>query len=816
METITLAHLTDAVNERETENRALAYEAACEGMVLLKNDGALPFAHKTVALYGAGAKHTIKGGTGSGEVNERHSVTVWEGLVDRGFTITTNTWLEAYDGVFAQAYADYRKEKLQRLMQLKAGSIMDMLWDNYRLPAGPALTEKTDTDQCVYVLSRQAGEGGDRRAEAGDYYVTEEEKAAIRFCAAHYEKFVLIINCGSAMDLGFTEEISGINAILYICQPGTEGGHAVADVLSGVVNPSGKLTDTWAKQYADIPFAEEYSHRNGNLQDEYYKEGIYVGYRYFDSFDVEPRYAFGFGLSYTDFAIECTDVQVQGREVALLAKVTNIGACAGKEVTQLYLSAPAGQLHKEYQQLAVFQKSLLLQPGETENQILRFDLGQFASFREADHCFVLEQGDYVLRLGNSSRNTQVVGVVHLPETVIVSKHTEICPLRQPLEELAAPARKMDLPADLPHLTMDPTAFKTETYDYKEPGICRDVRVRKILSRLTVPEMAEIVVGVGQFMAPHRFHLPGTVGDTTSRFWDKGLVNTPLCDGPAGLRIQKLSTMDKNGRIKPVEYAMSVMEYIPDMAKKVLLGDPKKEVPLYQYTTAFPVANCLAQSWNTALLEQVGGGIQREMEEFGCVYWLAPAMNIHRNPLCGRNFEYLSEDPLLTGALASAITRGVQQKDGYYVTIKHFACNNQEDNRTHVSSNLSQRALREIYLKGFRMAVQAGAKSVMTSYNRVNGVYTPNSHDLCTKVLRCEWGFRGVVMTDWYSTNPGQASNALCMAAGNDLIMPGGTMAKAAIIAAVASGKISKFQLRRCCSNVIKATLESNVQKRFMK
>lgn len=814
METITRAHWSPEVNERELENRQVAYRAACEGIVLLKNGGALPFAHKKVALYGSGAAHTMKGGTGSGEVNERHSVTILEGLENRHFDITTKQWLDAYEAFYAQAFADYRQEKLRRLMRLQGGSIMDLLWDNFRFPAGPELTEKTDTDQCVYVLSRQAGEGGDRRAEAGDYYATEEEIAAIRFCAENYEKFVLIVNCGSFVDLGFLEEIEGINAVLYICQPGTEGGNAVADILSGAATPSGKLTDTWAKRYEDIPFADTYSHMNGDLKDEYYKEGIYVGYRYFDSFSVAPRYAFGFGLSYTDFAIECTDLQVDGREVCLQAKVTNIGSRPGKEVAQLYLSAPAGALHKEYQQLAAFDKTEILAPGESELVSWRIDLGDYASFRESDNCFVLEAGDYVLRLGNSSRNTAVVGVVTLSEEVIVSRHQAICPLKTPLEELAAPARPEELP-EVHRVTLDPAAFETETYEYKEPSICRDVRVRKILSTLTVPEMVDIVVGVGQFGASHRFHLPGAVGDTTSKFWDKGLVNTPLCDGPAGLRIQKLSTMDTKGRIKPVEYAMSVMEYIPDVVKNVVLGNPKTEVPLYQYTTAFPVETCLAQTWNPALLEQVGQGIHREMQEFGCVYWLAPAMNIHRNPLCGRNFEYFSEDPLLTGIMASAITVGVQREEGYYVTVKHFACNNQEDNRTHVSSNVSQRALREIYLKGFKMAVKAGAKAVMTSYNKLNGVYTPNSHDLCTKVLRNEWGFQGVVMTDWYSTNPGQASNAACIAAGNDLIMPGGALCKAGILAGVAAGTITRQQLRRCCGNVIKAILDSNVQKQFI-
>ena len=815
METITRAHWSPEVNERELQNRQLAYEAACEGIVLLKNEGALPFGHKRVAAYGAGVAHTIKGGTGSGEVNERHSVTILEGLENRGFTVTTKPWLEAYERCYTQAFADYRREKFQRILRLQGGSIMDLLWDNFRLPTGPELTEKTDTDQCVYVLSRQAGEGGDRRLEPGDYYVTEEEKAAIRFCAENYEKFVLIVNCGSVVDLGFADEIDGIDAIVYICQSGTEGGNAVADILCGAVTPSGKLTDTWAKQYGDIPFGDAYSHLNGNLKEEYYREGIYVGYRYFDTFGVAPRYAFGFGLSYTDFALECTDVQVDGREICLLAKVTNTGSRSGKEVAQLYVSAPMGGLHKEAKQLAAFQKTQLLVPGETENQILRFDLSQFASFRESDNSFVLEKGDYVLRLGNSSASARAVGVVSLSEEVTVSRHRAICPLREPLEELVAPERTAEDLTGLVRCEMDAAAFETEVFDYREPSLCRDVRVRKILSRLTVPEMVDIVVGVGQFGASHRFNLPGAVGDTTSKFWDKGLVNTPLCDGPAGLRIQKLSTMDKNGRIKPVEYALSVMEYIPDIAKKVMLGNPKTEVPLYQYTTAFPVETCLAQTWNPALLERVGDGIYREMQEFGCVYWLAPAMNIHRNPLCGRNFEYFSEDPLLTGIMAAAITRGVQQEPGYYVTVKHFACNNQEDNRTHMSSNVSQRALREIYLKGFKMAVKAGAKAVMTSYNKLNGVYTPNSHDLCTKVLRCEWGFDGVVMTDWYATNPGQGSNAACMAAGNDLIMPGGVTFKAGILAGLAAGTVTKQQLRRCCGNVIKAILDSNVQKQFI-
>ena len=815
MEFLTRAHLSSDMTELELANQRIAYEAACEGMVLLKNDGALPFTNKRIALYGGGAKRTIKGGTGSGEVNERHSVSILEGLEDRGFEILSQSWIEDYEIFYEKAHAAYKEEKKKRVSFLKISSIMDMLWDNFRLPAGPAITDVLDTDSCVYVLSRQAGEGGDRKNEPGDFCLTQEEKAQIAHCAANYERFVLIINSGSAVDMSFLEEIQGINAILYICQPGTQGGNAVADILSGAVSPSGKLTDTWAKRYEDVPFGDEFSSLDGNPKEAYYREGIYVGYRYFDSFGAEPAFPFGFGLSYTDFALECDEVQVQGREIVVRAKVTNTGCSfSGKEVAQLYVSAPSGQLHKEYQSLAAFAKTDLLAPGESQTLALRFDLGELASFREADNSFVLEQGDYLLRLGNSSRDTVLCARVQLPCEVVVSRHEAICPMKDKFEELSSPRRENEVFMAVRSYEMDPDAFETETYEYRDPDVCRDIRVRKWLKKLTTAEMVDIVVGVGQLQNKHGFTLPGAVGVTTSKLWDRGFANVALCDGPAGLRIQSRSTVDKNGNVKPVEMAMSVFEYVPDPVKKLLTGDVNKEIPLYQYTTAFPVANCLAQSWNTALLERIGDAIYREMKEFGCTYWLAPAMNIHRNPLCGRNFEYFSEDPRLTGLVAAAITRGVQQEEGYYVTIKHFACNNQEDQRTHMSSNLSQRALREIYLRGFQLAVRAGAKAVMTSYNKLNGIYTPNSHDLLTKVLRNEWGFDGVVMTDWYSTNPGQGSNALCMAAGNDLIMPGTFFNKQEILLALQTGKITKKDLRRCCGNVLRQILDSEIQREY--
>ena len=694
-----------------------------------------------------------------------------------------------------------------------------MMLDDFQAPAGrPIAQEEVLTDSCIYVVSRQAGEGGDRKAEKGDLFLTDAEMDAIRACAEHYEHFILVINSGSALDMGFVNEIPGINAIVYICQLGTEGGHAFADVISGAVSPSGKLADTWAKQYADIPFGNEFSYLDGNVQDEYYKEGIYVGYRYFDSFGVEPAYPFGFGLSYTDFAIHSAGVTVEGNKVTVKAGITNAGeAYSGREVAQLYVSAPAGKLHKEYQSLAAFGKTDVLAPGARQELELTFDMKNIASYREADGCYVLEAGEYLLRLGNSSRNTVIVGVIEVEEEIIVSRHAHICPVQSPIAELEAPARVADtVAAGLPRLVLDADAIQTVEYTYETPAECDDPKVQTFLDSLTVSEMVEILVGISMFGGDTRFTLPGSVGNTTSKFWDRGLANVTLCDGPAGLRIQKRTGITAKGKVKPIDMAMSIFEAFPDFVKKMMLADPEKDTVRYQYTTAFPVAAALAQTWNEKLLYEVGSAIHREMKEYGCTYWLAPAINIHRNPLCGRNFEYFSEDPRLTGSLAAAITRGVQQEEGFYVTVKHYACNNNEDNRNFVSSNLTERTLREIYLRGFETCVrEGGAKAIMTSYNKVNGVYTPNSHDLCTKALRNEWGFEGVVMTDWFSTNKGQADNAVALAAGNDLIMPGGGSFKKAILSGLKAGRVTESDIRRCCANVVKSIFDSQIQREYI-
>lgn len=822
MQLLTKASYTNEVSQREKDNLQLSYEAACESMVLLENDGTLPLKTKKVALYGPGATKTVKGGTGSGEVNERHAVTIREGLKNRGFEIASEQWLNDYDAAFEAGEKAHQEEKRKRLSIFKRSAIMEMIFDDFRFPVGREITEtdvaESGADTCVYVLARQAGEGGDRKLEPGDYYLTDEERYAIQFCASHYVRFVLVINSGAPIDVSFKDEIEGINAIVYICQPGSEGGNALADLLSGAVTPSGKLADTWVKQYSDIPFSDEYSHLNGNLEQEFYREGIYVGYRYFDSFGVEPAYPFGYGKSYTEFDIRLTDVQINGRELAANVQVVNTGSVyAGREVVQLYISCPPKGLKKEYQALAAFGKTGLLLPGASQTLTLQVDLRDLASYRCTDCSYVLEAGEYVLRVGNSSRNTFVGAVAVIEREIIVSQHIAVCPLQQPMEELAAPESVIEeVSAELPRLVVDADAFETVAYSYDSAAEKSDEQVDTFLQTLSTKELAEIVVGVGMFGGKTRFTLPGSVGNTTSKFWDRGLSNIALCDGPAGLRIQRRSTVDAKGKVKAVDLVFSAYDMLPSFVKKRMVGNPETEMPLYQYATAFPVETALAQTWNIGLLVRVGAAIGREMKEYGCTFWLAPAVNIHRNPLCGRHFEYFSEDPRLAGKMAAALTQGVQQEPGLYVTVKHFACNNQEDNRNFVSSEVGERALREIYLKPFEISVREGrAKGIMTSYNKVNGVYAPNSHDLCTKILRHEWGFDGVVMTDWFSTGKGKAANDLAMKAGNDLLMPGTAANKKEILNGIRSGRIAEEDLRRCCGNVIKAIMNSATQKEYI-
>lgn len=828
---ITFAKPDDRILPYEAPHREIARRAASEAIVLLENDGTLPITPGKIALYGAGASKTIKGGTGSGEVNERYSVSILEGLETAGFQITTKRWIHDYDLEFDQELKNIEREIKSALKKLDFGTYMSLFAKTAVYPFGRKITlqdvEESQTDTCIYVVARQSGEGTDRNLENHDFCLSETEKDNIRFCAEHYAKTIVVLNIGSSFDTSFMEEIPGINALIYFCQLGTAGGTAFADILSGNITPSGKLTDTWVKHYEDVPYGSQYSYLNENLNEEDYLEDIYVGYRYYDTFLVEPRYPFGYGLSYTSFDIQYQAITRIEDSISVTAKVRNIGtAYAGKEVVQLYASCPQGKLVKEYQRLCAFAKTDTLAPGEEEMVTLKFPLSYLTSYDEASASSILEKGDYILRLGNSSHHTVPCAFLSLPSELCISKHKNICPQQKYLEVLVPDETKaidrnmsLHLSTDPAYTCLDslqilPQDILTNAYIYGRLPVCADAKTKAHLKTLTVKERIDLVTGAGlldMLMNSSYIKVPGTAGNTTSSLLKKGIVNIALADGPAGLRIQRRSTITRNGTAKMIDMQFDMMKYFPAFVKKLLCGNPKKDPVYYQYTTAFPVENAMAQTWNVNLLEEMGKAVGEEMEEYGVSFWLAPALNIHRNPLCGRNYEYYSEDPILSGKMAAAITRGVQKIPGHYVTLKHFCANNQETNRDHVSSNMTERALREIYLKGFEIAVTEGdAKGVMSSYNKLNGIYTSNSKDLLTRVLRQEWGFDGLVMTDWTATAQGKSDPAKCLEAGNDLLMPGSSYDKKSILNALKERTLSRKDLNRCAGNVLKAIQASRM------
>ncbi len=809
----TKASFYDTVTERELKNKALAFEAAAEGIVLLENDGVLPMKPGKLALFGAGAAYTIQGGSGSGEVNVRHAVNALEGLENVGFTVTTKDWIDRYDAAWRRGKEAFIRENRKKLRKLNAKVLAALMAAEYRYPSGDAITEQeikaSGTETCVYILSRQSGEGHDRRDEAGSFRLTETEIGNIRRCAAYYARFVLVLNTGAVIDISPLDGIGGINALVHMCQPGMEGGSALAAVLTGKRVPSGRLAVTWPKQYEDIPFGDEFGPYARDPAHARYKEGIYVGYRWYDSFGAEPRYPFGFGRSYTDFELENVSVTLEGTEAAVRVRVTNTGkAYAGKETVQVYVSCPQTGRAREYQRLAAFGKTGLLAPGEREVMTLRFPLSALAGYDEGKAETVLEAGDYVLRVGTSSRHTAPTAGLVLPLRVVLSRHRNLCAAERAVCELREnriPAET--LPDGLPVLRVDPSLFRTEEYSYEREKETFSEKTRAFLDSFAAEDMVKFCAGTGLFGENRGFRVPGAVGHMTTDYLERGIPNRELCDGPAGLRVQRRSTIGKKGKIRAVDAPISLYEFLPKALTRFLLGNPEKEKLLYQYVTGFPVAAAVAQSWNTALAEEIGRAVSAEMTEYGVTWWLAPALNIVRNPLCGRNYEYYSEDPLLSGSFAAAVTRGVQETPDNYVTIKHFAVNNQEENRYYVSSDLDEQALREIYLRGFEITVrESHPRAVMSAYNRLNGVYCANNRELCTDILRSEWGFDGLVMTDWLSTGEDRADEAECLNAGADLIMPGGKKVVKALLRAQKEGRLSVETLRQSCGRVLEEIL----------
>ncbi len=810
---VTKASFQDVVTDGEARNQKLAFDAAVEGIVLLENDGTLPISTGKLALFGAGAAYTIQGGSGSGEVTSRHTVNILEGLEEAGFTITTKDWIARYDEQWRSGKESFLKSNQKKLLQFSTKVLADLMAAEYRYPSGDQISKeeirKSETDTCVYVLSRQSGEGHDRRDEPGSFRLTDTEIINIQLCAEKYEKFILVLNTGAPIDITPLDEIQGINALVYMNQLGMEGGRALAAILTGKSTPSGKLAVSWPMRYSDYPFSNEFGPYAKDEMHAEYKEGIYVGYRYFDSFEIKPRYPFGFGRSYSKFLTRTRNLSLEGSNVHIETEVTNSGGFfSGKEVVEVYVSCPQTDRDQEYQRLVAFCKTKLLAPGETEVLRLDFPLEALSTFCEETAETLLESGNYIILVGNSSRNTVPAGKLSLSDPVIISRHKNLCSANHSISQLSSHHVRQAELKDLPEVTIPTNVLGSKVYDYSGTQETFSERTEEILNRFAPEDMVKFCAGTGLFGENKGFKVPGSVGHTTIDYMDQGIPNRELCDGPAGLRIQRRSTIDKKGKIKAVDTSISLYEFLPGFVRKLLLGNLEKEQLIYQYVTGFPVAAAVAQSWNLDLAEQLGRAVSTEMTEYGVTWWLAPALNIVRNPLCGRNYEYYSEDPVISGKFAAAVTRGVQETPGNYVTIKHFAANNQEENRYYVSSDLDERTLREIYLKGFEIAVkEAAPKAVMSAYNKLNGTYCANNRGLCTDILRAEWGFRGLVMTDWLSTGEDRADEAACLNSGVDLIMPGGKKTGKKLIQAFENGAVSKEVLRTSCGRVLEQVLE---------
>ena len=684
----------------------LIRQAGAEACVLLKNDGVLPLKKdEETAVFGRCQLDWFYVGYGSGgDVHPAWRVDLIQGLHNAGQRI--------HEGLAARYAAWVRENPADHGW-----------WGHWPFShPEPTLTEETVRDAArtartaIVVIGRAAGEDRENTLEKGSYYLTEEERDMLDKVTEAFSRTVVLLNIGSVMDMAWTEDYGArISAILIAWQGGMESGNAAADVLCGKCSPSGRLSDTIARYYVDYPSSKNFGGKEYNN----YAEGIFVGYRYFErSAPGSVLFPFGFGLSYTSFETQGQDFAYRDGVLTVTAQVKNTGAMPGKEVVQLWCAAPAGALEKPRRVLCAFAKTAELYPGESGTVTLTCTEREFASYDEGRHAFVLESGPYRFSLGE-----QEIGSFR----VFKERTVQVCrPLR-----LSSDRLRQRIVTELP-----PTVAAAPA-----PGTLDDVRAGKItldafVAALRPEELEALTRGEGMMNVP--LGTPGNAGGfggVTEALRKKGVPELITADGPAGLRLQKFSSL-------------------------------------------MPIGTALACTWNTELVEALHEKLGEEMTHYGIDVHLGPGMNLHRNPLCGRNFEYFSEDPLLSGKLAAAAVRGVQSR-GHASCPKHFACNNQETKRNTNDSRVSERALRELYLRGFEICLrEAKPLTLMTSYNKVNGVWAHYHYELATSVLRHDWDWDGVVITDWWMQHarspefPKLRDNAYRVRAGVDVLMPG--------------------------------------------
>ncbi len=739
------------------EHIALSRKAAGEGMVLLENNGILPLKEGSrVALFGIGSIDYVKGGGGSGQVYCAYTRNIYEGFKEKEPRFSVYEPLTKY-------YYDYA---MPLLNEYDAFHNEEKLFDEIELPESLVKAAAAESDVAVITIHRFSAEGWDRSAKKGDFYLTDTEQKLIDDVTAAFEHSVIILDVGGMVEVSYIKENKKIDAALLAWQAGMEGGFAVADILCGDVNPSGKLACTFAKTFADYPSADTFHESNEYVC---YYEDIYVGYRYFETIpEAKDRvvYPFGYGLSYTDFEISEPTAEFTEDSVKIKVSVKNIGKMAGKEVVQVYYSAPQGALGKPQIELAAFEKTRLLAPNESQKIEFTFKLSDMASYDDLGKlkmsAYILEGGEYRFFVGNSCRNLKEAKEKYIiNEPFVVTKQ---------LSQLCAPNkidRRMLSDGSFEALPEFPIKSYPEV-EYTNPAKAPE---REKPAQLC--EVAEGKITLDEFMAQMT---DDELISMVSGIQNRGVANTCGMGGIERLGIPAFMTVDGPAGVRIL---------------------PQVAIP----TTAFPCATLLACSWNTALMYEIGKAGALECKENGLAVWLTPALNIHRNPLCGRNFEYFSEDPLLSGKFAAAKVKGIQSQ-GVASSAKHFACNNKEGNRIYSDSRLSERALREIYLKGFEICVkEADPWTIMTGYNIINGRRCCESYEQLELILRGEWGFNGMVTSDWCVP----CHQPDCIRAGNDIRMPNGF--PDTLREALSRKKLKRSSLEICTKRILEMFLK---------
>ena len=696
------------------EMASFARRCAAESCVLLKNDGTLPLRKENpVAVFGRCQLDWFYVGYGSGgDVHPPYRVNLMEGLKNADV---------AFDKALAKVYDDWCNSEDNKAYHGWWGH-----WpmSHPEMPLEKELVSETAKrcDTAVVVIGRAAGEDRENTLTPGSYFLTEQEIDMLDKVTTAFKHTVVLMNAGNIIDMSWVENYGDkISSLLYVWQGGMESGNAIADVLTGEVNPCGKLADTIARNYEDYPSSENF----GGLEYNEYKEDIYVGYRHFESFAKEKvLYPFGYGLSYTSFQTKLVAFECENDIYKITVEVENTGAFAGREVVMAWCKAPQGKLGKPAKTLVAYAKTKELLAGETENVQLVFDDKCFASYDDAGktvykNAFVLEQGEYHFYIGE-----ELAGSISLDETKCIEQCESACnksiDLRQRIVER--------LPEEIPF---------TGDKGYRFSDVAQGkVSLEAFIAQLNDKELEALTRGEGAMGSSLGVAgNAGAFGGVIPSLREKGVPPIITADGPAGLRLKR-------------------------------------------FTALLPCGTGLACTFDDALVENLFVQVGKEMQKHDLDVVLSPGMNIHRNPLCGRNFEYFSEDPLLTGKIAAAVVRGVQSQGGSCCP-KHFACNNQETKRNTNDSRLSERALREIYLRGFEICIKESKPNVlMTSYNKINGVWSHYNYDLVTTILRKEWGYDGVVITDWWMQKsaspefPKMKDNAYRVRAQVDVLMPG--------------------------------------------